>query len=133
MVSRYQYMVYDAAGMDYDNSRRPFDPSTEEPLHPEAEEFYNLLNAASQTIWLGCEIHSELSLAVRMLSIKFDYSVTHACFDVFMEILREIALPGSQILMNYNRTKKLVTKQGLASRKIYFCVNGCMPCTNDSR
>ena len=69
--------------------------------HAEAEEFYDLLNATSQPIWHRCQTHSKLLLAVRMLSIKFDYNVTHACFDVFMDILREVAPPGSRILVNY--------------------------------
>ena len=131
--SRYQHMVYHAVGMDYDNSKRHFEPSTKEPPHAEAEEFYDLLNATSQPIWSSCETHLELSLAVWMLSIKSDYNVTHACFDTFMEILTEVTTSGSLILVNYYKTKKLVPKLGLASRKIYCCVNECMLHTYGAR
>ena len=77
VASRYQYMVYDAARMDFDNSTRYFEP----------KEFYDLLNATSQPIQPSYEAHLELLLTIQILGIKCDYNVTHACFDAFMEIL----------------------------------------------
>ena len=69
VVSRYEHMIYDVAGMDYDNSRRHFGPSIEERLHAEAEEFYDLFIATSEPIWPNRETHAKFSSVVRMLSI----------------------------------------------------------------
>ena len=78
MVSIYQHIVYDdVARMECDKYVSHFESSSNERLHAEAKEFYNLLNAASQPIWPTWETHFELSLAVQMLSIKSYYNVTH--------------------------------------------------------
>ena len=39
------------------------------------EPFYNMVQAAQQPLYDGCSTHSELSAAVRLLSIKSDYNM----------------------------------------------------------
>jgi len=39
------------------------------------EPFYNMVQAAQQPLCDGCSTHSELSAAVRLLSIKSDYNM----------------------------------------------------------
>ena len=115
-------MVLDAAGPSF---RAP-DAQIEEPPNSEAQKFFDMLNATQQPLWKGCENHSEFSCAVRMLSIKSDYNVSHECFNAFAQLMREICPPDNLVPQDFYRAKKLVSKLGLASQKIDCCQNGCM-------
>ena len=57
-------MVMDAGGLDLD-----FDPM-EESSNPIAKKLYEMLQAADQALWPGCEKHSQLSAVARLLNIK---------------------------------------------------------------
>ena len=60
-------MVFDVVGPKFGICSQP---SNEAP-NPEAGRFYSLLEAAQEPLWERC-VNSELSLAVRMLSIKLE-------------------------------------------------------------
>ncbi|PKU62039.1 hypothetical protein MA16_Dca012148 [Dendrobium catenatum] len=98
----------------------------EELPNTEAQNFYDLLHAAQQPIWKGCTTHSELSVAVKMLSIKAEYNVARECFNQFIGLLKETNPTDNLIPTDLYRTKKLVSKLGLTYTKIDCCVNGCM-------
>ena len=66
-VNRYQEMVFDATRPKFGMCSQP---SNEVP-NPEARKFYSLLEAAKEPLWERY-VHSELFLAVRMLSIKLE-------------------------------------------------------------
>ena len=77
-------MIFDAAGHNfryYDNS------NTEEPPNMDAQKFYDMLNAAQRPLWMGCKSHTELSVPLRMMSIKSDYGTSQGCFDETMNLL----------------------------------------------
>ena len=98
--------------------------NTEEP-NQEARDFYALLEAANQPLWEGC-VHSELSLAVRMLSIKTDGNQSHTSFDAWSGLMRELNLHCESISRDFYHAKKLVLKLGLGSVTIDCCNNSSM-------
>ena len=128
-------MVFDAAGPNFedvynsnmDAYRNSDTPNyVEEPPNKESEKFYEMLHAAQQPLWPGCTNHSELSVAVRMMSIKSDNNISQHCFNQFMGLMKEISPPGNLIPSDFYKTKKLVSKLGLSAKKIDCCFNGCM-------
>ncbi|XP_057718959.1 uncharacterized protein LOC130933375 isoform X2 [Arachis stenosperma] len=108
---RYHEMVFDSAG--------PEDP------HVEAKNFFDLLEAAQKPLWEGC-VHSQLSIAVRMLCIKAEGNQSQESFKQWTTLIREIAPEGSAIPRDYYEAKKLVQKLGLKAIKIDCCSNNCM-------
>ena len=69
---RYHDMIRDAYNSKFMGSvERDFQQTAEQPPNEEAQKFYDLLKSASSPLWEG-SAHSELSLAVRLMSIKSD-------------------------------------------------------------
>ena len=122
-VNRYQGMVCDVANVEFGQQ---FERNVEEPPNMGAATFFELLNSAQQPLWPGCENHSELSTALRMLSLKCDYNMAHGCFDEMAQLMKEISHPENRIPPTFYRAKKLVSGLGLTSQKIDCCKKGCM-------
>ncbi|XP_039141188.1 uncharacterized protein LOC120278460 [Dioscorea cayenensis subsp. rotundata] len=115
-----QQMVMDVAGPDFSRT------NTEEPPNAVAQKLFEMLIAANQEAWLGCENHSQLSAVARMLNIKAEHHLTERCFDDFCQFLKEL-LPTDNVMPdNFYNTKKLVQGLGLPVEKIHCCPNGCM-------
>ncbi|XP_060210890.1 uncharacterized protein LOC132637885 [Lycium barbarum] len=120
--SRMHDMVQDAYGMhsDFESGGH-----VEEPPNEEAKRFYAKLNQASQPLKDGSP-HSQLSVAVRLLSIKADNNVSEGAMDSFIDLIHELLDSTLEILDNYYKAKTLVSKLGLSSVRIDYCENGCM-------
>ena len=74
----------------------------------------------------GCNNHTELSLALRMTSIKFDYNMSQCCFDEVAQLMKEACPPSNVVPSNFFEAKKFVKKLGLSVKKIDSCRNGCI-------
>ena len=57
----------------------------------EAQRFYTLLEVAKEPLWERC-VHSKLSLAARMLSIKSEENPSQRSFDQWTDSIRELSL-----------------------------------------
>jgi len=69
---------------------------------------------------------TELEARVRLMSIKFDYNVSHNCFGEFARLMKEACPDGNILLSNFFEVKKIVGKLRLTNEKIDCCPNGCM-------
>ena len=114
-------MILDATGASCLNS---YNHSFEESTNEDTKIFYNMLNVASCPLCLSCTTQTELSIALRMLSIKSDYNMPHGYFDEMMMLLKKTNLKGNLVLPNFYKSKKLVSKLGLRQKKIDCCING---------
>ena len=103
-INHYQEMVFDAIGPKFGMCSQ----SNEFP-NPKAQRFYGLLKAAKEPLWEGC-VHSELSLAVRMLSIKSEENQSQSFFDQWIDLIRELSLQLDSIPKDFYQAKKLVSK-----------------------
>ncbi|XP_038687458.1 uncharacterized protein LOC119986835 [Tripterygium wilfordii] len=126
----YEQMVMDAAGpsvrdelLQRDNYNQQFVP---EPPNPDAQGFFDMLSAAQAPLWDGCKSHSELSAAMRLLSIKADYNMPQGCFDDVVHLMKETMPTDNRMPANFYQTKKSVSKLGLGYQRIDCCTNGCM-------
>ena len=65
-------------------------------------------------MWEG-SVHSELSLAVRLMSIKSDWNVQQNCMDAMIQLMSEVS-PHLELdnRKSYSQTRKLVSKLGLS-------------------
>lgn len=115
-------MIDVAAAVEFSHQ---VEPNVEESPNIGASRFYKMLNSAQNPLWHGCE-YSELSVAVRMMSIKSEYNMSHSCFNAMAQLMKETSSLDNKIPLDYYRAKKLVSGLGLTSQKINCCVNGCM-------
>ncbi|XP_060210438.1 uncharacterized protein LOC132637354 [Lycium barbarum] len=115
-------MVNDAFGV-----HSGFEPEQnyEQPPNEEAMRFYQELEEASHPLWVGCA-HSKLSIAVRMINIKADWSVAEAAMDSMIKFVGELVSSEYDIPKNYYQAKRLVSKLGLSYDRIHCCSNGCI-------
>ena len=56
---------------------------SEQP-NAEAQAFYDMLQTAQTPLWEGCSTQTELSNAVRLMSIKSDYNMPQNCMNEVM-------------------------------------------------
>ena len=71
-------------------------------------------------------MHSQLSVAVRLLSIKSDTNISQAGMDSFIGLMSELVDPTFNIPEDFYKAKRLVSKLGLSSMRIDCCEDGCM-------
>ncbi|XP_059299093.1 uncharacterized protein LOC132051859 isoform X2 [Lycium ferocissimum] len=114
--SRYNEMVRDAFGTYSGAQSEPND---------EAKRFYEQLKEASHPLYEG-SVHSKLSVAVRLLSIKSDFSISQAGMDSIIGLMNELNPNKLDLPKDFYTTKKLVSKLGLSSERIDYCEKGCM-------
>ncbi|XP_060183236.1 uncharacterized protein LOC132613209 [Lycium barbarum] len=125
--SRMHDMVQDAYGMHL-----AFESGghVEESPNEEANHFYKKLNQASRPLHDG-STHSKLFVVVRLLNIKADNNVSQGAMNSVIDLMHELVNPTLEILDNYYKAKRLVSKLGLSSVRINCCENGCMLYYND--
>ncbi|KAL6530396.1 hypothetical protein OROHE_014749 [Orobanche hederae] len=97
-----------------------------EPPNPDAKKFYDMLEAANEPLWDGCEKHTKLSLVARLMSIKAENRMSEKCYDQIAELMKEIAPENNEITRNFYSSKKLLRGMGLPAEKIDCCENGYM-------
>ena len=97
VVDRFQTMVEDLI--------IPQKEEISEPPNPIAQQFYNLLDAAQRPVWLGCNNHIELSVALRLMSIKSDYNISHSCFNEVVQLMTETCPFDNLIPSHFSHAK----------------------------
>ncbi|XP_070033241.1 uncharacterized protein [Nicotiana tomentosiformis] len=119
--SQMHEMVSNAFGI---HPRVQSQQNIDESPNDEAKHFYELLDAASRPLYEG-SIHSELSVAVRLLTIKSDWNLSQAAMNAIIGLMGEVS-PNINLPGDYYKAKKLVSKIALSSTKIDCCEKGCM-------
>nr|XP_016453702.1 PREDICTED: uncharacterized protein LOC107778035 [Nicotiana tabacum] len=114
--SRFSEMVRDAFVMH---------PGAQSEPNDDARRFYEQLEEASRPLYKG-SMHSKLSVAVRLLSIKSDSSISQAGMDSIISLMNELNPNKIDLPKDFYTTKKLVSKLGLSSERIDCCEKGCM-------
>jgi predicted amino acid-binding ACT domain protein len=116
-------MVFDALGPEIIDQ---LEGNIEEPPNREAKKFYDLLHSSQRPLWEGCVSHSELSMVVKMLTIKAEGNISQQSFNDTLQAMKE-GMPKDNLLVPNNyKAKKLVSKLGMGSEKIDCCIEGCM-------
>ncbi|XP_043815725.1 uncharacterized protein LOC122724542 [Manihot esculenta] len=117
---RYHEMVLEGFGLP------PQIEFMEEAPNAEAQRLYEMLQAASEELWPGCNKHTKLSAVARLMNMKSEHHFSVKCFDQIVEFLKEV-LPEDNVLPdNFYKTKKLIEGLGLPVEKIDCCRNNCM-------
>ncbi|XP_019236736.1 PREDICTED: uncharacterized protein LOC109216969 [Nicotiana attenuata] len=114
--SRYNKMMRDAFGTF---------PGVQSEPNDETKRFYEQLLEASRPLYEG-SVHSKLSVAVRLLSIKSDSSISQAGMDSIIGIMNELNPINIDLPKDFYTAKKLVSKLGLSSKRIDCCEKCCM-------
>ncbi|KAL6586159.1 hypothetical protein OROMI_002803 [Orobanche minor] len=110
---------------DHGGPRFNVDQNEELP-NREAQRLYDMLNAADRELWPGCEKHSQLSLALRLMSLKAENHMSERCYNQLTQLMQEIVPDDNLIPDNFYSSKKLLAGVGLPVEKIDCCPNNCM-------
>ena len=102
-----------------------YSKSSKELPNPDDQRFYSLLKVVNRPLWEGC-VHSQLSLAVRMLSNKSEANQSQSSFYQWASLMSEISPQPKTIPKDFYQAKRLVSKLWLHEVKIDFCLNGCI-------
>jgi len=114
-------MVFDAAGPRFNWT------PTEEAPNREAQEFYDLLKAADEPLWDGCDKeHTRLSCVAELLNLKSDLHLTKEGFNRIASAISKWLPKNNKLPKDYYQCKKLVKSLGLDYQKIDVCPNDCM-------
>ncbi|XP_019240825.1 PREDICTED: uncharacterized protein LOC109220814 [Nicotiana attenuata] len=100
-------------------------PEAQSEPNEDAKRFYEQLQEASHPLYEG-SMHSKLSVAVRLLSIKSDSSISQAGIDSIICLMNELNPNKIDLPKDFYTAKKLVSKLGLSSERIDCCEKGCM-------
>jgi len=106
---RYHEIVVDAFGMHFESESHE---SVEQAPNEEAKHIYEQLEAASRPLSKR-SMHSQLSVTVRLLSIKSDTNISQAGMDSFIGLMSELVDPTFNIPADFYKAKRLVSKLGL--------------------
>ncbi|KAI3745705.1 hypothetical protein L6452_08111 [Arctium lappa] len=98
----------------------------EQDPNPSAQGFYNMLQAADEPLWDGCQKYSKLQAATRLLTWKSDCNVPESTFNRLLPIIKDMLPDGHQLVPNFYETKKMLKKLGFPQEKIDACKNHCM-------
>ncbi|KAK9100657.1 hypothetical protein Scep_024087 [Stephania cephalantha] len=75
----YHEMVHNLAGPSFNWSHAEQRPT------PGVENLYDMLDAASQPLWQGCEKMTKLSAVARLLKIKAEHHISEKAFDEILQ------------------------------------------------
>jgi len=90
----------------------------------EIEAFFDLLRAADEPLWEGCDL-SKLSFLVLLFHVKSTNKWSNKSINDLLQIL-QLALPkGSNIPATFVEAQKIVAKLGLKYEKIHVYPNNC--------
>ena len=130
----YEQMVMDAVGpsnapyiMQDTSSRSDYQTcNVDETLNENAQAFCDILSTAQDPLYPKCEVKSELSTAVRMLSIKSDYNILEGGYNEIMQFMHQKMPTGNNVPSDFYHTKKLVSQLELGYQKIDYYSNRCI-------
>ncbi|KAJ1424649.1 Transposase-associated domain [Sesbania bispinosa] len=98
MFDNYEQLVMDAVGPQIGNyleqeGRNHEETMTEDP-NPEAQRFFEMLNATQSPLWDGCDNYSMLSDSLTALSLKTDYGLSEGIFNGWVKFMGDTMSPG---------------------------------------
>ncbi|XP_078160148.1 uncharacterized protein LOC144555624 [Carex rostrata] len=113
-------MLLDAAGPS-------FEWTADEPPNQQAQEFYNMMKAADEPLWDGCDKeHTVLACVTELLSIKANCGITKEGFNRIVSAVKKWLPKENRLPSNQYQCKKLVKGLVLSHVKIHACPNDCM-------
>ena len=127
---KHQTEYYDRHQMEslLNDAFRSDDINVNNVMNGNAEAFYAMLYSAQQPLYEGSYTHNELSIAMRLLSIKSEYNIPHRCLDDVLRLMQETIPTSNCIPKNFSAVKSRVTELGLDFETIDCCPKGCMIC-----
>ena len=116
----YHEMVHDLAGPSFTWER------TEEQPNIEAQQLYNLIDAANEQLWTGCETMTQLSAMARLMTIKADHRLSERAYDDVLHLWKDSLPVENRLPNNFYETKRFMQGLGLPVEKIDCCTSNCM-------
>ncbi|GKB95924.1 hypothetical protein Tco_0982061 [Tanacetum coccineum] len=124
-------MVMDAMGPTIFNSasfepNSNSNPSNEQAPNPSAKGFYDMLVAADEPLWDGCQNYLKLQIVSELLNWKSENNVSEVAYNRLIPIIKKSLPPSEKLVKNFYETKKSLKTLALPEKKIHACKNHCM-------
>ena len=110
---------------DFAEATRQFE-NDEEELNATANNFYNMLDSASEPIYPDNTRFTTLSFVNNLLQFKHKHGCSNKGFDELLALIGSVLPNGHKLPMKYYDVKKLVSGLNMGYQKIDACVNDCM-------
>ena len=120
-VYRMEDMVHDAAGPSFDRDER-----IEEPLTPDAEAFFSMLEKSKEPLWNGCTKHTVLSATAALLNLKADLGMSNEGYERMLNLVKSCMPDDEKLPISLYYSKKMVKQLRLGYQMIEACENDCM-------
>lgn len=101
-------------------------PEFDEDPNSESKKFYNLLKAADEPLWDGCQNHTKLSAVTLLLHLKSKYCLSNTGFDTFLSAFKEMLPKNNKLPESFYHCKALMKDLGQPLQKIHACNNDCI-------
>ena len=118
----YVQMVFYAAR----SSIQPNLGSAEEEPNPDASNFFDLISAADQELWPGCDNMTQLGSISPILNIKSEGHISDRSLNEILSSYNDSLPMDNNMVDSFYEMKKLLQSLGLAVEKIDCCRLGCM-------
>ncbi|XP_057773074.1 uncharacterized protein LOC130992454 [Salvia miltiorrhiza] len=122
LYNNYERMVHDHAGPS--NYQDP--PNLEQPPNNDAQQIYNMLDAADTPLYAGCDTYSQLSWMTQFMSIKTESHMSERTYNQMSSMMKAALPEGNNCPEDFYSTKRNLRGLGLPVEKIDCCVNNCM-------
>ncbi|GJU07079.1 transposon, En/Spm-like, transposase-associated domain protein, partial [Tanacetum coccineum] len=101
-------------------------PSNEQAPNPSTKGFYDMLAAAYEPLWDGCQNYSKLQIVLELLNWKSENNVSKAAYNRLIPIIKKSLPPSEKLVKNFYETKKSLKTLALPEKKIHAYKNHCM-------
>ncbi|PWA70139.1 cytochrome P450 [Artemisia annua] len=98
----------------------------EQEPNPHAKEMYQMLQAADEPLWNGCQKLSRLEVATHALNWKSEYNISESAYNGMLQMWKCSLPDGAKLVGNFYETKKSLRKVNLPVKKIHACKNHFM-------
>ena len=98
----------------------------EQDPNPQSRQLFDMLNTANLPLYLGCEIHIQMSMIGRMMSLKKNFCKPERLYDEICQMMRKVFPKDNRMTDNFYDMEKQIVALGLSVEKIDCYLNGCM-------
>jgi hypothetical protein len=105
--------------------RPEFDLNTEDPLTPEAEEFFQLLKASEELLHGHTKV-TVLAFMTRLMALKSKFFFSNNCYNKLLKLFGDVLTNPNKLPKDMYHSKKFVKGLSMNYAKIDVCRNSCM-------
>ncbi|XP_076918763.1 uncharacterized protein LOC143579300 [Bidens hawaiensis] len=109
-----------------DNLNEMFNDLETNACNTEQEKLQQIFIDAEKPLYVGCKKYSKLSVVLRLINLKTNYSWSDKSFTCLLELLHDMLPKDNELPISVYQAKKLLCPMELEVERIHACPNDCM-------